>query len=91
MLVLAAPGLLVPMDGKPRDYIKDTPPEGAAGYAVPDTVYYTRRLLEGDLIMVTAPPEPVSLAGEVAEPAESAAAEPVAETKAVVSKKKGGA
>ena len=28
MLVLAAPGLKVPMEGKPRDYIIDTPPEG---------------------------------------------------------------
>ena len=52
MQVLAAPGLKVPMEEKPRDYITDTPPEGEAGYTVPDTVYYTRRLLDGDLIDV---------------------------------------
>lgn len=55
MQVLAAPGLKVPMEEKPRDYITDTPPEGEAGFTVPDTVYYARRLLEGDLIEVTAP------------------------------------
>lgn len=55
MQVLAAPGLKVPMEEKPRDYITDTPPEGETAYAVPDTVYYTRRVLEGDLIEVVAP------------------------------------
>lgn len=56
MQVLAAPGLKVPKEDKPRDYITDTPPEGEAGYTVPDTVYYTRRLLDGDLVDVAAPP-----------------------------------
>lgn len=50
MLVLAAPGLLVPMEEKPRSYISDTPPDEARGFEVPDTVYYRRRILEGDLV-----------------------------------------
>lgn len=49
MLVLAAPGLLVPMEQQPRSYISDTPPDEARGFEVPDTVYYRRRILEGDL------------------------------------------
>jgi len=52
MLVLAASGLLVPKEEKPRDYITDTPPEGEAGYTVPDSVYYQRRVIEGDLVVV---------------------------------------
>lgn len=44
MLVLAAPGLQVPQEEKPRDYITDTPPEGEAGYTVPDSAYYLRRV-----------------------------------------------
>ena len=52
MQVLAAPGILVPLEGKPRDYITDMPPEGEAGYTVPDTAYYLRRLTDGDLIEV---------------------------------------
>lgn len=55
MLVLAAPGLLVPKEDKPRDYITDTPPEGEAGHTVPDTVYYQRRVIEGDLVIVEVP------------------------------------
>lgn len=55
MQVLAAPGLKVPKEEKPRDYITDTPPEGEAGYTVPDTVYYLRRVIEGDLIDLAAP------------------------------------
>ena len=57
MQVLAAPGIKVPMEEKPRDYITDTPPEGEAGYTVPDTAYYQRRILDGDLVpvMVFAP------------------------------------
>jgi len=53
MQVLAAPGLKVPMEGKPRDYILDTPPEGAAAYTVADdSAYYARRVAEGDLVVV---------------------------------------
>lgn len=55
MLVLAAPGILVPKEDKPRDYISDTPPDGEAGFTVPDTVYYQRRLIDGDLVEVTVP------------------------------------
>ena len=54
MLVIAAPGILVPQEEKPRDYITDTPPEGEAGYVVPDSAYYRRRLLDGDLVAVEA-------------------------------------
>lgn len=54
MLVLAAPGIKVPQEEKPRDYITDTPPEGEAGFTVPDTAYYLRRLADGDLIEVVA-------------------------------------
>lgn len=56
MLVLASPGLRVPLEGKPRDYITDTPPEGEIGYTVADdSAYYRRRILDGDLVAVTAP------------------------------------
>jgi hypothetical protein len=52
MLVLAAAGLKVPKEGNPRDYITDTPPEGARGFTLPDSPYYMRRVLEGDLVVV---------------------------------------
>lgn len=65
MQVLAAPGLKVPKEDKPRDYITDTPPDGEVGFTVPDTVYYLRRVLEGDLIDLAAP------AAEVAAPAKA--------------------
>lgn len=69
MQVLAAPGLKVPMEDKPRNYITDTPPADAAGFTVPDTVYYQRRVIEGDLVMVPATPGSVSLVDEVKAPA----------------------
>lgn len=46
MLVRAAQGLLVPKEGKPRDYITDAEPA-----EVPETPYYMRRLLDGDLVV----------------------------------------
>jgi len=49
MLVTAAPGLLVPKEGKPRQYITET-----AAVEVPETAYYLRRLDEGDLVKVPA-------------------------------------
>lgn len=52
MLVLAAPGLLVPMEEHPRSYISATPPDDKRGFEVPDTVYYRRRIIEGDLVEV---------------------------------------
>lgn len=54
MIVIAANGLLVPKEDKPREYISDTPPDGEVGYTVPDTAYYLRRLAEGDLVEVAA-------------------------------------
>ena len=52
MIVLAAPGLKVPKEGKPRDYIIETPPEGEAGFEVPDSAYYLRRVTDGDLVEI---------------------------------------
>lgn len=48
MLVKAAPGVKVPMEGMPRRYIEQTPVE------VPDTPYYRRRITDGDLVVVPA-------------------------------------
>ena len=69
MLVLAAPGVLVPVEGKPRDYISDVPPEGEAGYSVPESAYYLRRLSDRDLVIVPVPPVPVSPAADASAPA----------------------
>lgn len=51
LTVKAAPGLRVPMEGTPREYITD-------GEAVPVTrsPYYLRRLAEGDLVEATDAP-----------------------------------
>lgn len=46
MKVKAAPGLQVPMESKPRDYIGDT------AVTVPRSAYYLRLLRDGDLIEV---------------------------------------
>lgn len=50
MLVKAAPGLKVPQEEKPRDYITD-----AEALDVPESAYYMRRLAEGDLVAADAP------------------------------------
>lgn len=84
MLVIAAAGLLIPMDGKPRNYITDTPPDGERGFTVPDTVYYQRRIMEGDLIELPAQAAAVEVVAEAGAPA-------VVEAKPVATKKKGGA
>lgn len=63
MLVLAAPGIKVPLEEKPRDYITETPPEGEAGYTVPDTAYYLRRVTDGDLVEVEVTPAKVKKGG----------------------------
>ena len=47
MKVIAVPGIKVPMEDKPRDYINDTD-----AVDVPITVYYQRRISDGDLIPV---------------------------------------
>lgn len=47
MQVQAAPGLQVPMEDKPREYITD-----AVAVEVPDTAYYQRRISDGDLVAV---------------------------------------
>lgn len=50
MKVKAAPGINVPKEDKPREYITD-----AEVVDVPDTAYYLRRVAEGDLIDATNP------------------------------------
>lgn len=45
MLVKAAPGINVPKEDKPREYITD-----ASAVEVPDSAYYLRRLADGDLV-----------------------------------------
>jgi len=52
MKVLAAPGIKVPKEDKPHEYITDAPPEGAQCFDVPDTAYYMRRVADGDLVIV---------------------------------------
>ncbi|MBU1040377.1 MAG: DUF2635 domain-containing protein [Proteobacteria bacterium] len=47
MLVKAAPGLKVPREDKPREYITD-----AKAVDVPESVYYRRCLAQGDLVPV---------------------------------------
>ena len=50
MKVKAAPGIKVPKEDKPREYITDV-----EAVDVPDTAYYLRRIAEGDLIETTNP------------------------------------
>lgn len=45
MKVVAAPGLKVPMEEDPRRHIDDTTP-----VEINHTIYYVRRLADGDLI-----------------------------------------
>jgi hypothetical protein len=56
MLVRAAPGLKVPKEEQPRDYI-----EGDTPVTVPESAYYLRRLADGSLLLVieVAPTEPL--------------------------------
>lgn len=67
MLVKAAPGLKVPKEAKPREYITD-----AEAVEVPESVYYRRCLVHGDL--VSAPQEAAN-----EQPAKKAGAKPTAE------------
>lgn len=54
MLVKAAPGVQVPKEGKPREYITDVED-------VPQSAYYLRRVTDGDLLEVAADtPAPVA-------------------------------
>lgn len=46
MWVKAAPGVQVPKEGKPRDYITED-----EAVEVPETAYYMRRRMDGDLIL----------------------------------------
>lgn len=49
--VKAAPGVRVPLEGSPREYITD-----AEGVLVDRTPYYLRRLAEGDLLTLSDAP-----------------------------------
>lgn len=48
ILVKAAPGVEVPLDGAPRRYITDK-----TAVLVEDSAYYRRRLMDGDLVCVS--------------------------------------
>ncbi|MCX7204743.1 MAG: hypothetical protein NT086_01905 [Proteobacteria bacterium] len=50
MLVKAASGLSVPKEDSPREYIGDSNAE-----LVPDSQYYLRRVMEGDLLLQADP------------------------------------
>ena len=52
MNVIAAPGLKVPMEHNPREYIGDAEPVQLEEC----TYYYVRRLADGDLLEVQAKP-----------------------------------
>ncbi len=47
MTVVASPGLKVPKEGKPREYITQD-----EEVSVPATAYYLRRVTDGDLIRI---------------------------------------
>ena len=47
LIVQAAPDVRVPLEGAPRRYITD-----AAPVTVPDSAYYRRRLVDGDLLRI---------------------------------------
>ncbi|MFH1028486.1 MAG: hypothetical protein V1791_10835 [Pseudomonadota bacterium] len=47
MLVKAAPGLKVPMEGRPRGFISGPDP-----VRVPDTAYYLRMVADGSLTAI---------------------------------------
>lgn len=47
MIVKAAPGLRVPKEDKPREYITETD-----AVEVPETAYYVRAIVCGDLLPV---------------------------------------
>lgn len=53
MWVKAAPGIKVPKEDKPREYV-----EGDVPVEVPDSAYTLRRIADGDLIQVAAPKTP---------------------------------
>lgn len=48
--VKAAPGVRVPIEGKPKSYIEDK------AVQVEETPYYTRRIAEGDLLVIAPAP-----------------------------------
>lgn len=54
IFVKAAQGLKVPFETRANQYITDEVVE------VPNTLYYRRRILEGDLIETTAPKAPTT-------------------------------
>lgn len=58
MRVKATPGIQVPLEDKPREYITaDTPVE------VPNSAYYLRIVADGDLVVVDGDKTPASKKG----------------------------
>jgi len=57
MKVVAKQGAKCPMEGKPRDYIGDTPAE------VPESSYYLRLIADGSLVRVEGLPSNDSIGG----------------------------
>jgi hypothetical protein len=55
MKVIAAPGILCPMESQPRRYITD-----AEAVDVPGTAYYLRRVSDGDLLPVETKTKPAA-------------------------------
>jgi len=55
MKVIAAPGILCPMESEPRNYITDV-----KEVEVPESVYYLRRLVDGDLLRVEPKTKPAA-------------------------------
>jgi hypothetical protein len=57
MIVKAIPGLLVPKEDQPREYITQD-----EEVDVPDSAYYLRRVADGDLVRVSVkPPRKINL------------------------------
>lgn len=59
MRVKAAPGILVPMEHKPREYITDS-----KAVDVPASAYYRRRLADGDLVEAAPAAAPAKITKE---------------------------
>ena len=68
IMVKAAPGVRVPMEGSPRKYITED-----AAVAVTRTAYYIRRLKDGDLVLADAQASPAAATQTTATAAKAAA------------------
>jgi hypothetical protein len=73
MKVLATPGLKVPTEHNPREYITEDANAGL-GVDIEVTAYYLRRLADNELVEVAAVPQPPTEAAASAAKASKAAA-----------------